>query len=71
MPQEQAVVDVQTRNYDAAGHMHRDHALVNFFLSVAVRLRDSLDEAITDAHGVTLDTRQTAQWSDTTSTSWV
>jgi hypothetical protein len=43
----------------------RRRAPANLSLSAAVKLRDSLDKAIT------LDTRQTALWSDTASTSRV
>jgi hypothetical protein len=63
---ETVVVDLQTRNYDTAGHLHRDHALAVLSLSAAARLRDLLDEAITHAASVTLDTRETAIWSDAT-----
>jgi hypothetical protein len=64
--QDHVIVDVQARNYDTSGHLHRDHALANLSLASAARLRDLLDEAITHAHSVTLDTRQTALWSPAT-----
>lgn len=63
---ETVVVDLQTRNYDTAGYLHRDHAMANLSLSAAVRLRDLLSEAIDHAASVTLDVRQTALWSPTT-----
>jgi hypothetical protein len=59
------VLDLQTRNYDTTGVLHRQHALANLPLSAAVRLRDLLDEAIQTA----LDTSADAQpglWSDAT-----
>ena len=55
-------------NYDTAGHLHHDHAMVDLSLSAAIRLKDLLDEAITHAHSVTLDTRQTPLWSPATHT---
>jgi hypothetical protein len=61
---ENVVVDVEARNYDTAGHLHRDRALANLSLAAAARLRDLLSEAIDHAHAVTLDRRQTALWSD-------
>jgi hypothetical protein len=66
--QEHVIVDLQARNYDTAGHLHRDHALANLSLSAATRLRDLLDEALVHAHSITLDTRQTALWSPVTRT---
>jgi hypothetical protein len=65
---EHVIVDLQARNYDTAGHLHHDHAMVDLSLSAAIRLKDLLDEAITHAHSVTLDTRQTALWSPATHT---
>jgi hypothetical protein len=65
------VVDVQARNYDTAGHLHRDHALANLSLTAAARLRDLLSEAIDHARSVTLDSRQTALWSNAASTARV
>ena len=43
---ENLVIDVQARNYDTAGHLHREHALVNISVQTAVRLRQILGEAI-------------------------
>lgn len=63
---DRVVIDATTRNYDVLGHLHCEHALADLSLSAAVRLRDLLDEAITHAASVTLDTRQTALWSDST-----
>jgi hypothetical protein len=40
------VLDLETRNYDVAGVLHRDHALANLPIETARRLRDLLDEAI-------------------------
>jgi hypothetical protein len=65
------VVDVQARNYDTAGHLHRDHALADLSLAAAARLRDLLSEAIEHCHSVTLDRRQTALWSNSASTARV
>jgi hypothetical protein len=58
------LVDLNTRNYDTAGHLHRDHALASLSLSAAARLRDLLAEAVDHANSVALDIRQTALWSD-------
>jgi hypothetical protein len=60
------LIDATTRNYDTAGHLHRDHALASLSLSAAARLRDLLAEAVDHANSITLDTRQTALWSDIT-----
>ena len=43
---ENLVIDVQARNYGTAGHLHREHALVNISVQTAVRLRQILGEAI-------------------------
>ena len=64
--QENIVVDIQARNYDTAGHLHREHALANLSLASAVRLRDLLSEAIDHAQSITLDLRATAVWSPVT-----
>jgi hypothetical protein len=59
---DRVAVDMQTRNYDTAGHLRRDHALASLSLTAAARLRDLLSEAIDHAHSVTLDSRQTPLW---------
>jgi hypothetical protein len=64
--QENVVLDVQARNYDSAGHLHRDHALANLSLATAARLRDLLSEAIEYANSARLDVRQTSLWSENT-----
>ena len=56
--QHHVIMDVQSRNYDTAGHLHRDHALASLSLSAAAHLRDLLDEALTHVASVTLDARQ-------------
>ena len=63
---EHILVDVQTRNYDTTGHLHREHALADLSLSAAAHLRDLLTDALDHAASVTLDTRQTALWSEIT-----
>ena len=60
------IIDASTRNYDTAGHLHREHALANLSLSAAARLRDLLIEALDYANSGALDTRQTALWSENT-----
>jgi hypothetical protein len=40
------VVDVQSRNYDTTGCLHRDHAVTRLPLRTAMRLRDLLNQAI-------------------------
>ena len=63
---ESIVVDATTRNYDTAGHLHREHALARLSLSAAARLRDLLSAAIDHAQSGLLDVRQTSLWSETT-----
>lgn len=60
------IVDISSRNYDTLGHFYKEHALLNLPLDVAVRCRDLMDLAINHAFSLTLDTRQTALWSDST-----
>ena len=62
---ERILVDLQTRNYDTTGHLHREHALADLSLSSAAHLRDLLTDALDHAASVTLDTRQTALWLET------
>jgi hypothetical protein len=59
------VMDIATRNYDTAGHLHRDYALANLPVATAMRLRDLLDEAISAALDASADDQQ-ALWSDAT-----
>jgi hypothetical protein len=61
---DRVIIDASTRTYDTLGHLHCEHALADLPLSAAVRLRDLLSEAIDHAASVTLDTRQSALWSD-------
>ena len=57
------VVDVHSRNYTTAGHLHCEHALVKLPLQTALRLRDLLDQAI-ETSQVIFDTAQPGLWSD-------
>jgi hypothetical protein len=43
------ILDLQTRNYDTIGHLHRDSALADLAIATAIRLRNMLDEAIVAA----------------------
>lgn len=61
---ERIALDIQARNYDTAGHLHRDHALANLPLATAIRLRALLSEAIEAA--LDCEPRQPGLWSDTT-----
>lgn len=63
---DRVMIETSARNYDALGHLHREHALANLPLDAAIRFRDLLSEAINHACSATLDGRQTALWSDTT-----
>jgi hypothetical protein len=59
------VLDLQTRNYDASGTLHRQSASANLPIATAIRLRELLDEAIEAA----LDRsacQQPGLWSDAT-----
>lgn len=59
------LLDLQTRNYDTTGALHRQHALANLPIATAMRLRDLLSTAIENA----LDTSAAAQpglWSEAT-----
>jgi hypothetical protein len=58
------VLDLQARNYDASGHLHRDYALARLSLATATRLRDLLSEALVVA--AVADSRQPGLWSDAT-----
>jgi hypothetical protein len=62
---EHVVLDIQSRNYNTVGHLHREHALVKLPLETAMRLRDLLDQAIETSQGV-LDAAQPGLWSDST-----
>jgi hypothetical protein len=61
---ENIVLDIHARNYDTAGHLHRDHALANLPLMTAIRLNALLSEAIEAA--LDCEPRQAGLWSDST-----
>lgn len=63
---ESLVLDVQARNYDSAGHLRRDHAVVNISVQTAVRLRQLLGEAIEASLDVSAGRAQPGLWSDAT-----
>jgi hypothetical protein len=59
------LLDLQTRNYDTTGVLHRQHALANLPIATAIRIRDLLNAAIETA----LDDPANVQpglWSDST-----
>jgi hypothetical protein len=61
---ESIVLDVQARNYDTSGHLHRDHALASLSLTTAIRLHALLGQAIQAA--VDVEPRQPGLWSEAT-----
>jgi hypothetical protein len=61
---ERIALDIEARNYDTHGHLHRDHALTNLPLATALRLRDLLNEAIEAA--LDCEPRQPGLWSEAT-----
>jgi hypothetical protein len=63
---ENLVLDVQARNYDTAGYLRRDHAVVNIYVQTAVRLRQILGEAIEASLDVSPSRSQPGLWSDAT-----
>jgi len=60
------VIDVQARNYDTAGHLHRDQAVVQISVQTAIRFRQLLDEAIEASLDVSACRNQPGLWSDAT-----
>jgi hypothetical protein len=56
------IIDLQTRNYNSAGVLHKQHALANMPLDTATRLRDLLNQAIAAATDATQ--HQPGLWSD-------
>lgn len=59
------LLDLQTRNYDTTGVLHRQHALANLPIATAIRIHDLLNAAIETA----LDSPASGQpglWSDST-----
>lgn len=56
------LLDLQTRNYNSAGVLHKQHALANMPLDTATRLRDLLNQAIAAATDATQ--HQPGLWSD-------
>lgn len=63
---ERLALDVQARNYDNAGHLRRDHAVVNISVHTAVRLRQILGEAIEASLDVSAARSQPGLSSDAT-----
>jgi hypothetical protein len=63
---ETLVLDIQARNYDSAGHLRRDHAVVNISVHTAMRLHQILDEAIEASLDVSAGRTQPGLWSDAT-----
>lgn len=63
---DRVLIDATTRNYDTLGHLHKEHALADLPLDVAVRFRDLLTVAIEHVFSVKLNGKQTALWSETT-----
>jgi hypothetical protein len=61
---EHVILDIHARNYDTAGHLHRDAALLNLSIETAIRLRALLGEAIESA--LYCEPRQPGLWSDAT-----
>jgi hypothetical protein len=59
---EHVILDIHARNYDTAGHLHRDAALLNLSIETAVRLRILLSDAIEAA--LDCEPRQAGLWSD-------
>jgi hypothetical protein len=62
--QKTVILDLQSRNWDVEGHLHRDSALAHLSVPEASRLRDLLTDAIICAE--TPDSRQPGLWSDAT-----
>ena len=58
------VIDATTKNYDTAGHCHRDRATASLPIADAVRLRDALDAAIAHTASADIASRQTQLWSE-------
>jgi hypothetical protein len=48
---ERVILDLQSRNYDSEGRVHKGHALADMSLTTAIRLRELLGEAIAVATG--------------------
>jgi hypothetical protein len=63
---ENLVLDVQARNYDTAGFLRRDHAVVNIYVQTAVRLHRILGEAIEASLDASASHSQPGLWSDAT-----
>ena len=63
--QRNVVLDLEGRNYDVSGNLHRDHAFVNLPLETAIRLNVLLGEAIEAALDAPAN-RQAPLWSDAT-----
>ncbi len=66
---ESLVLDVQARNYDTAGFLRRDHAVVNIYVQTAVRLHRILGEAIEASLDASAWRGQPGLWSDATTAS--
>lgn len=58
------VVDLETKNYDTAGFIHKEHALAALSLDSAIELRDALNAAISAA--ANLPQPHPGIWSDLT-----
>jgi hypothetical protein len=43
------IIDIETKNYDTAGFLHKDHALASLSVDAAAELRDALTAAIAAA----------------------
>jgi hypothetical protein len=61
---EHVILDIHARNYDTAGNLHRDAALLNLSIETAIRLRALLGAAIESA--LDCEPRQAGLWSDET-----
>jgi hypothetical protein len=61
---ERVILDIHARNYDSAGYLHRDSALLNLPIETAIRLRAILGAAIEAA--LDYEPRQPGLWSDAT-----
>jgi hypothetical protein len=60
------LIDLQSRNWDSTGSLHKEHAIANLPIDTAIRLHDLLGAAIdasTDANP-----HQPGLWSDATTT---
>jgi hypothetical protein len=60
------VFDLQSRVYDTAGHLHREHALANLSVATAIRLRQLFGEAIEASLDASAARTQPGLWSDAT-----